>query len=163
VDQQASATLYLQVVSKGVVESSRGLTDLAKSAVDAGKELHALKQGASFFPGLAREATQATQQLERMKRVLSEGRTSVFFSDLQRGFSGVGRVGTVAFGALTAGVGGWVRAGLQGTAELQQFHRSVQFLSYDIASIFTPWIQRAIDLVGRLADKLRGCWHSCRG
>jgi hypothetical protein len=152
----AASEVYLRFVAQGVQESSRHLEGFARAAVNADRQFQDLQRtaGTAWARNMAREAGQATAQLERMRRVMAEGRVSVFFSDLTSKIQGMGRVGAVAFGALSAGIGGYIRSGMQGTAESLQLNRAMTDISYSIASIFTPQIRAAVDWVQKLSYHL---------
>jgi hypothetical protein len=150
----ASSEVYIKFVTQGIADAGRGLSAMAASADAAGKGFSALQAKASVFSSLTKGSAAATQQLERMRRVLAEGRTSIFFSDLTTKIQGMGRVGAVTFGALTAGIGGYIRSGMQGTAESIQLNRAMTDISYSIASIFTPQIRAAVDWVQKLSYHL---------
>jgi hypothetical protein len=155
--QQAQAELYLKLVASGVQESSKDLSGLARAAIDAGREFRLLQAAAQsgLYRALAREAKEATDQLDRMRRVAREGRLAVFASDLTTALAPLGRAGQAAFGALTASVGGFIAAGARGTAESMQLSRALTEINFQLASAFTPWITRGIDLVQRFADSMR--------
>src|SRR6185437_11241802 len=55
------------------------------------------------------------------------------------------------FGRVTGTLGGFVRAGLQGTAEYEQFGVQMQRISREIATLFTPIIHRAVAAVTQIS------------
>lgn len=65
----------------------------------------------------------------------------------QTGADAAGKVATYAFATATASVGGFVRAGMQGTAVGEMLSFRMGELSRNIAGLFRPEIEKAISLV----------------
>src|SRR5262249_20059670 len=61
------------------------------------------------------------------------------------------RVG-LAYAVTTASMLGWVRAGIQATTIGERLSWQQRMLSQQIASLFVPWIEKAIDALSRLTE-----------
>jgi hypothetical protein len=112
------------------------------------------------------EQYRQTVQLSRAQRDLEESQRRVRL-EVDRGklganlqlmgerLEGVGKAGRWAFAGITGTLGGFVRAGLQGTAEMDVFRLSMGQISREVASVFTPQINAAVAAVQRLAAWFR--------
>jgi phage-related protein len=68
-----------------------------------------------------------------------------------KGFDRAGAMGTKAFAAITAGVGGFVIAGFRGSVQMQAMEAQLGRLSRGIAALFVPEMNKLIDLVAKAA------------
>src|SRR5215471_12110366 len=127
VAQDATATLYVKTVAQGVDAAARQLGEMARATARAGAEYKTLDTSLRKDP----------------------------FAPLTQSLAQVGRVGQQTFGMLAGSAGGFLTAGMQGTAEAIQLRRALADISLQAASVFTPWIHKAIDLLQRLAQSLR--------
>src|SRR5215471_10058199 len=124
----ATATLYVKTVAQGVDAAARQLGEMARATARAGAEYKTLDASLRKDP----------------------------FAPLTQSLAQVGRVGQQTFGMLAGSAGGFLTAGMQGTAEAIQLRRALADISLQAASVFTPWIHKAIDLLQRLAQTMRG-------
>ena len=79
-------------------------------------------------------------------------RTADVMGALGQGMARTGLQAQLAFGVASAGLLGFVRAGLQGTAEGERFGVMMGFLSREIGSIFKPQIDALLGGLERLVD-----------
>lgn len=134
--QTAQAKQYAQEVTAGlarvfaslksVTDGVAKVTDGLKRMAEAAKGFDALK-GAGLSAGLAKAGETA-------------GR-------LRDGLAQTAAAGQAAFGMLQRGVVGWVRAGLEGTAQAAMFGHHIQMMSRAIAAIFLPVIDQLVSAV----------------
>lgn len=94
-----------------------------------------------------------TRGVEPINRALTQMQGQL--ANVQRGADAVGAVASRAFSRASVALGGMVTAGvaMSSTGQVLSFH--MERLSRTVAGLFAPEIQKAIDLVGRLTDRLQ--------
>lgn len=70
--------------------------------------------------------------------------------------AGMQRAATVAFAAASAGLAGFVRAGLQGTVQGERMNLAWKQLSQQLAAVFLPVVEAVTDKVQGLANWFKG-------
>src|SRR5262245_14281794 len=113
----AQAELLLKVTSEDVVSASKNMDRLARATADVGKQYQALTRDQQNF-----------------------ARTS---AAIGAGFTQLSRAAQTAFGTISGAVGGFITAGMQGTAESYQLGQALKQINLQIASVFTPTIHKA--------------------
>lgn len=79
----------------------------------------------------------------------------VHLSGIKTGMDVIGRQATIGMAAATASLGGFIRAGMAGTAMSQQLGFQMERLSRSIAGLFAPELNKAIALVRQLSEWMR--------
>jgi hypothetical protein len=75
---------------------------------------------------------------------------------VEAGIKKIGHTAKYAFAIGTASILGFVRAGLQGTAQGEMLHYRMQMLSREIANVFLPTINKANEYLGQAVSWFRG-------
>ena len=138
--------------------SAAGANTPSAAALQAGQQM--LAQAQQYVAHLQQMLTRAAQSFAPLLAGLNAAASRVnsltaFATKLHESLTHVGRVGAYAFGILSAGVLGWVRAGLQGTGTAAMLDLHMQQLSRSIAAIFLPAVQYVSAKVQQLAQWLR--------
>lgn len=104
---------------------------------------------------LSKEQEGLAAARRKVELTITQGKLGASLTLLQEKLQGVGKAGTIGFGFITAGIGGWVRAGMAGTAEAQRLGMAMQLISREVANVFAPWIHKAVTFVEELGRKFR--------
>lgn len=108
--------------------------------------------GDNALKGFSGALTGLRQPLEGFAVVL--GKVRSVMPDLTTSFKALGALGNAvgnAFVGATSSLTSWVTMGIQGTGQGQQLAFWIQRLSFEIAGLFTPAIEKAIDMFRGMA------------
>lgn len=149
---QTLARNYVEFVAKGldqVQQQTDAYRDKASQAGKAADEMRknvensAPRKAADQVSSFAATVGRAREQFQKF----SEG--------ILRGAQIVAGPATMAFAAMSATLGGFTRAGLQGTVQGERLTWAFQQLSREVAGIFLPIVERVTRAVQGFAASLR--------
>ncbi len=131
------ASLDVKLVIDGWEELQEKLDAARKSSTEADKAMTDFADRVKAAGGMAQTASE--RQFESMNKTLDK----------------IGRNAKYVFAAATGGVLGFVLAGMRGTAQGEMLAFRMQMLSREVAGVFLPVIERAINYLQRITDWFR--------
>lgn len=133
------------------------LDELLKMTANFGAASKAARESAAAQKVAAAEAQKnARAQAEAAKEAMRlarahEAQARLVEKEAQKGRQQLGRMAGTAFGAASATIGGMTRSGFSNTVEGYRLNYAFQRVSYQLAAIFSPAVEKAANVTERVA------------
>ena len=168
---QKVAAKVQEVIAAGFQQAKPAADSYAQAVKKAQDETRALSQalGSGAYQAMANKLAAIGKEMEGLQKqarwqdlVAQQGKFGASLTVISeklagatKGLEALGAKATIAFAAMSAGIGGWVRAGLQGTGIGNYLQLQFSQLSKEIAGVFLPTVQRVVSGVQAVTSWFR--------
>lgn len=129
--------------NRQAIEQARAQVEKHKEAVLL--EAKTLDQFKAALSAIEGPLAQQRKSLQDGEKALADNDKAI--KSLTGSLGTLGGIASSAFGSLSASIQGFVRSGLEGTAEGEQLNMAMQQLSQEIAAVFLPVVEQAVNIL----------------